>query len=275
MMEFYALGQDHVTYETWADGLPKEFTGLGDIFFYDPVYFLRHMAQNAFRHFISDMKELVGWRLGIFAVLGLILLWVAKADKRKVIYFSFGIIYFLILTLVFYNSRFSLYLLAFYIPLAVWPFTSPGISVRLRRFSWVSTAILVFLLLTYSFTTTKATLAEIKHTPPALEDLKDLGLALGKTEPDKSKKIIARKPHVAYFAGLEALMFPEKIRNIEDLVGFCHENGIDYVLYSGIEAGSRPYLRVLLNVNQKHSGLERVYHNRFGVIYRVTGLHDR
>ena len=102
-----------------------------------------------------------------------------------------------------------------------------------------------------------------------------MGCVLGKTEPDKSKKIIARKPHVAYFAGLEAVMFPEKVKTIEDLVDFCRANGIEYVLYSGIEASLRPHVRDLLNIDQKHNGLEKVYNNRFGVIYRVTGLHDR
>ena len=74
---------------------------------------------------------------------------------------------------------------------------------------------------------------------------------------------------MAYFAGLEALMFPGEPVSVEELVEHCHKHDITYILYSGIEAQFRPHVRVLLNVGQNHPGLEKVYHNRFGVIYRV------
>ena len=92
---------------------------------------------------------------------------------------------------------------------------------------------------------------------------------LGKAEPDKSKKIIARKPNVAFYAGLEALMFPEHVRSVAERVDFCREHDVDYILYSGIEISLRPHVKDLLKINQNIPGLEKVYHNRFGVIYRV------
>ena len=275
MMEYYALGKEGVSYENWIDALPKKFTGMGDIFFYDPVYFLIHMVHNTGEHFLADMKELLGWRLGLAVIVGFILFWFAAPDKKKLVYVSFGVMYFLILTLVFYNVRFSLYLLTCYLPLGVWPFTERKLTGRLKHFSWIPLSIIGFIVLSYVYTTPRIVLAEIKSTPSYLSDLRDLGCALDKIEPDKSKKIIGRKPHVAYFAGLEAVMFPENVTSVEDLVEFCRVNGIDYILYSGIEASLRPHVRVLLNVDQKHPGLEKVYHNRFGVIYRVIGLHKQ
>jgi len=110
----------------------------------------------------------------------------------------------------------------------------------------------------------------LKRSPAILEDLRDLGLHLNEIEPDKTKRVIARKPHVAYFAGLEAVMFPAHVRSVGELVRYCRENGVDYVVYSGIEAGYRPDVRVLLAVRRKHPGLEMVYYNDFGVIYRVV-----
>ena len=269
MLEFYAIGKGTGSYEKWLDVLPEEFTSLGEIFFYDPVYFIKRIAHNSLTHFLADMTELLGLKLGIFVVPGLILLWFLKADRKKLVYLSFGVFYFLILTLIFYNARFSLYLMVFYIPLAVWPLTGQKIENFIGRLSWVPRAALILVILSYSYLTPKAVLTEIKDSPPFLIYLKELGIALGKTEPDKSKKIIGRKPHVAYFSGLEASMFPEKPKTVGELVEFCHEYNIDYILYSGVEEFFRPDVKILLNVGQKNPGLEMVYYNKFGVIYRV------
>ena len=101
------------------------------------------------------------------------------------------------------------------------------------------------------------------------KDLQELGLVLGKVEPDKSMKIIARKPNVAFYAGLDALMFPEHVRSVGELVDFCRKEDVKYILYSGIEISLRPHVKDLLKIDQNIPGLEKVYHNRFGVIYRV------
>ena len=269
MMEFYGLEKEGATYENWRDNLPRDFTGLGDIIMYDPAYFVKRVGQKVFTHFTADIKYLLGWRLGIFVVLGLVLFWFTPDKERKLMFFLFGLFYFLILTLVFYNERFSLFLLVFYTSFAAFSFTSHTVFVRLRRFSRFPAAILILVIMSYIFTTPPVILAELKNTPPYFKDLQELGLVLGRVEPDKSKKIIARKPNVAYYAGLDALMFPEHVRSVGELVEFCREQNVDYILYSGVEMPVRPYVQDLFKIDQKIPGLEIVFHNRFGVIYRV------
>ncbi|MDP2984340.1 MAG: glycosyltransferase family 39 protein [Candidatus Latescibacter sp.] len=267
MMDYYGLGKAGVTYENWTDALPKQFTGIGDIILYNPVYFTRHTLSNMAGHFLNDMKELVNWRLGVFVITGMILLLVSiRPIRSQIRYFTFGVFYFLILAIVFYNARFSLFLLAMYIPAAVWPFT---VRIRPRFLRWFSRLMLAGLVLTTfsgAVINVPKLYKEIQQSPTFL---KDLGLALGKAEPDKSQKIIARKPHTAYYAGLNPVMFPEKPRTIEELVKFCHEQKVRYILYSVIEAGARPYLRGLITIDDKFPGLREVYHNEFGIIYRV------
>ena len=272
MLEFYGLGKEGVTYENWTDALPKEFTGMGDIILYDPLYFAGHVGHNVVTHFVSDIQLFTGMRLGIFVILGMVLFWFARPGRKRLLFYSFGLLYFLILTLVFYNVRFSLFLLVFYLPTAVWPLTHEAILDRLKRYSWLPGVILLLVVLSYFYTTATAITRELKQSPVYLEDLRDLGRAVDRSEPDKTKTIIGRKPHVAYFAGLEARMFPGDVKSIPELVDYCRDNGIDYILYSGIEASSRPYVRDLLNVGTAHRGLEKVYHNRFGAVYRVTDV---
>jgi len=271
MMEFYAFDKEGVSYESWQKALPENFTGLSDIILYNPAHFLEHMGLNVVRHFLADMKILIKWRLGIFVILGFIMLFLMKPGRRRFIYFSFGTLYFLILTLIFYNERFSLYLLTMYIPMAVWPFTENKIFARLKNFSWIPCVIIFIVIASYSYTSTKNVLYEIKNPPAILEDLKELGIRLGKIEQDKSQKIIARKPHVAHYAGLNAVMFPEDMRSVEELAAFCRKRGIRYILYSGVEYSFRPNLQILFKPDFDHRELERITSNNAGVIFRVTG----
>lgn len=267
MLEFYGHSEQGLRYERWTDALPKQFTGLGDIFFYDPVYFVKKTAVNVVGHFLWDMRALVQWRLGIFVMLGIPLFFLTKPDRQKLIFFSFGAVYFLILTLVFYNARFSLYLLVFYLPLVVLPFTNERITGRLGRFSRAPLVILVLLICSYAYTSTRVMLDDIQYTPFFL---KDLGEALGKIEPDKTSRLLARKPHTAYYAGLTPVMFPDDVSTVDELVERCRTHSIKYIMYSLIEAKYRPQLRELLDVSMVHPGLEPVCASDYGVIYRVN-----
>ncbi|MFC1509335.1 ArnT family glycosyltransferase [Candidatus Omnitrophota bacterium] len=266
MLEFYGKRQDGFNYESWIDALPKEFTGIGDIFMYDPVYFVKKIGSNVREHFFLDMKELVQWRLGILILLGVPLFFFTKPDRRKYVYFSFGAAYFLILTLVFYNARFSMYLLMFYLPLAVLPFTSKRLTSRLGKFSHAPVVLLALIIGTYAFTSTRVMLRDIKVN---MVFLKEIGLALNKIESDSTAKIIARKPHTSYYADMVPRMFPNDVQTVEELVAYCRKNDIKYVLYSLVERNFRPQLDVLYSADKQFPGLERVYVSRYGVAYRV------
>lgn len=267
MMDYYGIGKAGVTYENWTDALPKQFTGIGDIILYNPVYFAKHTISNMAGHFLKDLRELVTWRLGIFVIIGMILLLLSiRPIKRQMKYFVFGVFYFLILAIVFYNARFSLFLLAMYIPAAVWPFTVPIRPDFLRWFSRFMMAGLILIIFSTAVTSVPRLYNDIQESPTFL---KELGQALGTLESDKSQKIIARKPHVAYYAGLNPLMFPEKPKNIEELVKFCHEQHVRYILYSVIEARFRPNLSSLISIDDRYPGLHEICYNDYGVIYRV------
>jgi hypothetical protein len=265
MMDFYALGKG-ANYERWTDALPKQFTGMTDIFLYDPWYFIRHFAGNIVSHFIGDMKELVGWGAGVFVFPGALLFTVVRPVRGRLLYLAFGFFYFMILALVFYNPRFSLFLLVMYLPLAVWPLTLP---IHPPYFRWATGALLIAFIVVTGLSTPGTfgrVNREVRNSPVFL---KELGQALGSEEPDKTQKLTARKPHTAYYAGLQPIMFPNEPGTVGDLVVWCRANGVRYILYSAIEAQLRPNLMDLARLGEDHPGLKEVYHNRYGVIYRV------
>ena len=272
MIEFYGIGREGFSVESWYKDLPEKFSSLGDVIFYDPVYFVKHLTGNVVSHCWFDIQKLIGLRLGIFSILGFLMLFFMKPDRHKLIYFSFGIFYFLILTLVFYNERFSMYLLTAYIPLAIWPFTEKKVLTPLRKFSSIPVLVIILVTATYGYTSTKKVAQEIMNPPPILEELKKLGKALDIIEPDKSQKIIARKPHVAHYAGLSPIMFPDDAETVEELISSCREKGVRYILYSAVEYSMRPKMRILYNLNIEHMGLEKVFTSRSGIIYRVSGI---
>ena len=272
MIEFYGIGQEGFSIESWYKNLPEKFTGFGDVIFYDPAYFIKHLAVNVVKHFWLDIQRLIDLRLGIFVILGSIMLFFVKPDRRKLVYFSFGIFYFLILTLVFYNERFSMYLVSVYIPMAVWPFTEKKILAPLKKLSIIPVLVIVILIATYGYTSTKKVIHEIINPPAILAEFKEMGKALDSIEPNKSQNIIARKPHVAHYAGLNPIMFPEDATTVEKLVNYCSENGIRYVLYSAVEYNMRPRMRMLFDMNIEHQGLEKIIVRQSSIIYRVSGI---
>ncbi len=277
-MEYYAVGRPGFSYETWTDLLPPDLRrkmeagpgspdfGLMDVIRADPVHFIAHLALNAARYLLAHMDKLLGWRLGVFAVAGIVGLRFTRPGRRRLLFFLYGVFLFFILTLVFFNVRFSLFLLVFYLPLAVWPWTERPLSgTKIGR------AVLVALVITigsYAVTTPPATLADMRRDIPFLTGLRDLGLALGEIAGDPDAKLAARKPHVAFYAGMQPVMFPP-VETPADLERYCREQKVEYVLYGGVELRYRPQLQVLADPRTAPPGFQYVTGNRVGVVYRV------
>ena len=268
MLEFYALGKG-ASYENWQQAMPKDFTGLGDIIAYDPVYFVSHLAVNTFRHFMSDMAQLVGWPFGVFVIAGLAGFWRTRPFRLRCIYVLFGFVYFMILTLVFYNVRFSLFLLAMYPVIAAAVWSKDSVGQYLGRYRCAVLGIIAVVVAVTGVPGIGRVSSEARNVPYFL---KDLGDGIAATVSDHDQVIIARKPHTSYYAGLTPSMFPGDISTVSDLVAYCRKSGIDYILYSVVEAQYRPQVRDLLTVERDFPGLERIYYNRYGVVYRVMPL---
>ncbi len=270
-IEFYGIGQEGFSTETWYDELPDRFQSMGDVILHDPVHFSAHFISNIVTHFLLDIQKLIGIRLGIFIVLGGLLLFTLKPDRTMLLYFAFGVFYFMILALVFYNERFSMFLVAMYLPAATWPFTEKKLTRRLGRLWAVPVMVIFVLIASYGYTSALTTYRGIKPTPLML-DLKAVGKALDRIEPDKTQTLVARKPNTAHYAGLAPLMFPEDAKTVDQLVAYCREHNARYVLYSPVEYQFRPNLRILYNSEFTHPEVEMLTHGASSVIYRIKGL---
>ena len=271
LLEFYGFSSEQFDYENWTEIVPQGIDSFGDVIMHDPVYFAGRFLSNIGSHFLLDLRDLIGIRIAVLTVIGIVLFFFAHPDRRKLLYLSFGAFYFLILALVFYNARFSLTLIAFYLPVSVWPLTSVRFLPRNRWFSIACGTAIFALTASVAATSLMAVHRDITSPYPQLANMRLLGLSLGEIESDPHQKVCAREPHIAYYAGLIPRMMPSQIETVEDLVAFCREQEIRYIAYTSIEYSVRPQFQALWESrSNSFPGLEPVTANRAGLVFRVT-----
>ena len=102
------------------------YTSLAQVAFTDPGLFFRTVANNVLEHFYYDMEKLLGWHIGVFVVLGLLVLWKRRPARKETAFWIVGVSFFCVLLLVFYGERFSLFLIPVYISIALHALTVPA-----------------------------------------------------------------------------------------------------------------------------------------------------
>jgi hypothetical protein len=69
------------------------------------------------------------------------------------------------------------------------------------------------------------------------------------------ERVLARKAHVAWVAGLEPVLFPD-CPSLDSLASFCRQQRVHYLYYSWFEARLRPRFRYLLDTTATVPGLK-------------------
>ena len=114
----------------------SSFTSLFDVIGRDPFLFISTTIGNIGENFLLDMERLMGWYVGGFIVLGLILLLISNPFKnwksRETGYYLSNLFFFALLTLVFYSERFSIFLISFYSVIAIQIFFSEKFTFNKR-----------------------------------------------------------------------------------------------------------------------------------------------
>lgn len=280
---FYNENYKNIAYEmhgkgkiSWDEFWFKEsskVTSLADVVLNDPSVFVSTTLNNIGSHFIDDMEKLMGWHIGVFTMLGLILLIIGNPFKewrtRENGYYIINIFFFALLLLVFYSERFSLFLIPFYALIAFRPFLiekSKAAKYIPKNFSYVLLAALIIFtfIKSYSFNS-----VNIDSGPKELLALRDW---YNQNVPDseKGKRIAARKAHVAYYLDMEFKLMP-MADTYEELIIKLKEQKADYLYFSTIEAAMRRQFQFLLNPEQNHPGLEAVvyFESPPAVLYKV------
>jgi tetratricopeptide (TPR) repeat protein len=250
-------------WDQFAATVGRQFHSMADVILYDPVAFARSIFLTQLcTHWLHDAKDLLPLWLGIPGVAGVLLVWGARPGWRALA-LHFALSYFA-LGFVFYNVRFMLYLLPFYLAGAA-ALLFPGRPERgnrvreglarspLSRRPALSAALAAVLLLLSARRAQVDMRTEIAHEP---KDVRMAGDALRQLGP-RNGIVMTRKPHVAFYAGMRQLRFPAD-GTLRDVIKEAHRGKADYVLYSGMEASLRPDILVLMEPDVQLPGFHQI-----------------
>ena len=270
---FEVYGKGNMSWDDFWFKESKNITSMSQVVFKDTGKFLSTVVNNVGDHFINDMEKLLGWQLGVFVILGLILLILSNPFKsiktRATAYYLVNIFFFGLLLIVFYSERFSLFLIPFYGLIAIQPFFKE--ELKLKKFlPVIFRYVLILGIIVFTFVKSYSFNSEnINSGPTELLTLRDW---YEKNVPDslKGKIVAARKAHVAYYLGMKFQLMP-MAESYDEFIKKLREEHVDYLYFGIAEAGLRREFQYLIDPKRNHPGLQVVvyFENPPSVLYRV------
>lgn len=245
---------------------PGGFQSLGDLVVHDPGHFATQFLANLPRHFVEDLNQVTGLSFGAVALVALALLAWRRPDRRQLSWLLLGTLMFTALGAVFYRPRFSLPLVP------CWAFAVALAVERLPRWRGPAAALVV-------------ALAGALHAGHAMQAIRFYGRqqpmhlapaiaaaprwAVGAPDGDgRPAALMARKAHLAHYAGLRYVPYPQMARNQQDLVDRARARGAVYLAVGEIE---REYLpdREMLDRLDTLPGVTVAWRDAATIIYRL------
>jgi len=194
----------------------------------------------------SEETSLIGWLIGLWSLAGIVLVLknFKTTDRRLISIIVLAAIYWAVLGLVFYNPRFSMFMVPFFIAFALKaleaPLSKPN-QLNIKKFVVLGASLVLFGV----FAKDAKAFNSVRISTGPQEMLKiQRWFERNEPEPQKEDAIFARKPHVAYYTGLKFEMFPV-VESWEQFLQLIEEKNVKYVYYGGFEYQMRPQLRVL------------------------------
>lgn len=268
----------NVAYGLYAEGKqfdrffaqhPGQFDSLIDVVTYDPIRFVREVGINVLAHLRHFGIGLLGWPLSVFALLGLVQAFFVRPNRDQVAYFLFGLVFFGLLTLVFYDERFFLFLIPAGLILGGCGLVYS--SSWFQRIRIIKTSVIAFIFVgligysgyqSYNYNKT--------YIPGGPIGFREAGEWFDSNIPDdiRGRRVVARKPHFAYFAKLEHVGLP-LFESERAFIVYLREQDADYLFFSYVAARTRPRMASLSDPHNAPQLLHPLMNNSVGVLYEI------
>jgi len=241
-----------IPWDTYQNELQPQFKSLADVIRRDPGAVFGRMLFNLWDHLRLDAERVLGWPTAVAALAGLALGARDGSLRRLWPLWAAGVLLFLSLVPTFHSERYSVSLLPIYVALAAIAFGSPlfGLAFGRGRRLWLKPALALIPLgfaVRHSITTqsyvTSQLPVEVLECATTLRQLKQPG-----------DRVIARKWHLAFHAGVEGLSFPFA-DSLPALAKYARENRARWLYFSWPEAETRPQFYYLLDTSGVVPGL--------------------
>jgi 4-amino-4-deoxy-L-arabinose transferase-like glycosyltransferase len=273
---FYNRNYLNIAYEMFAKGKvgwdqywnveASKYGSLAAVISADPGLFISTVAKNFYDHFVADMQLLVHWGIGGGFLAGLVGMFKQRPDSRQASFYAFGALMFMVLLLVFYGERFSMFLIPVYSTLAVSTLT----WVRWRGIPFYNGTIIALALVVWSFTVSyDFNRQNIDSGPKEIKVIAEWFNA-NVRDTDETRTIVCRKPHIAYYINKTMKYFPY-VDTWEELESETKKMDATYLFYGIFEANMRPQFQQLLYPNNAPEWLEPITYTTAppSVLYRV------
>jgi tetratricopeptide (TPR) repeat protein len=241
-----------IAWDDYQKLLQPQFRSLADVIARDPGAVLRRELFNVWDHLRLDIRNFVGGPVALCAAIGLALAWADGTLKRLWPVFLWAGLFFLSLVPVFYSERYSLPLLPAYAALAGAAFASPLLALPWGRTRgiWLKAGLAALPLVLSADRAARATRVALNQLPiEVLECARTL-----QQERQPGDRVIARKPHIAFHGGVQALAFPFT-RTVPELAAYARRHGARWLFFSWPEAEMRPAYWFLLDTAAVVPGL--------------------
>lgn len=278
----------NIAWELYGHGVPWDrfetttgtrFHSLFEVLAFDPLRACTHILRNLAGYRLLDLQQLTTPWLGVLAMPGLVRLAATRAARPWLLY-AIGCA--VLLAPVFYNARFALYLLPLY--LAAAGASLEWLALRVRAYAithrvptqlaqamipGVAAAMIVGL-------AAGAVVVSTRELADAPHEVRLAGAALARFAVPGAR-IMARKPHVAWYAHMQYVPYPTSA-SLEDLPALARAAGAEYLFFSGIEQVMRPNDAVLADSGLALPGFQQVMWSRlprghFYSVYRLSSTH--
>ena len=250
--EVFARSQG-LTWDEYQAKLQPQFHSLADVIARDPAAVATRMLGNVGTHLAQDARDLLGIPVAVAVAIGALL--ALRGGARRALA-PLGLVWafsFLALVPAFYSERYALALLPAYAAAAAWCFASPVAALgvgRPPRVRWLKPAVAVVPLASAAVASTGLQARAIDQLP--VEALAAARTLAGERRPGDA--VIARKPHVAFHAGVRALPIPFA-RTLPELARYARSQGARWLFFSWPEAETRPAFWYLLDTTAVVPGL--------------------
>jgi len=273
--EFYGGTKEHRI----PDG---GFESVSSVISHDPAYFFGHYLINIPRHFWLDMSGTLGIPAGILVMLGLLRLIFVPPSRKRWSFYIFPICYFLPMCAVFHLRRFSLPLTPAYYAIGFSFLVSCGdkglsrvgglfdaITGWLKRWPLVLALLFVGLVSAQIARVVKHERLYYQARPLfLLEAAPFLNDHMKIRRKAVSATVMARKAHIAYYAGMQYLRYPRIVMGPNEFLAYATRNDSDYIVFSLIEQKHYPDWYFLMELDST-PGVTRIYNKPEIMVYEL------
>lgn len=269
-------------YKTDQDGtryLSSIFHSFTDVMKHNPGQFVTHYFVNLYESlWISISGRFMFMPVGLLGVAGFLLAMVKRRQKGTAVFLLSIAIYFFLMAFNHWENRYYFYLLVGYAGLACyllvevfdWAKQRWALAQRLAQ-----AVLLVIAGAIFFFSASRAYANVRAFLDDDATELIGACEYLRRASDNGTRRIMARKPHIAYLCQAEWVFFPD-VKTVEELHSALKRSPAEYLVYDRPSLKKRPELKILGAPQNGISWLKPVYTDlaRSFVLYQVQLEND-